>query len=161
MKRALGDIIILHMCTINDNHTMYVSWDLEHHIQNFLSCCAIFCLFTPLMNALSFWTICRFTPLISRKINILKKWIIFFFNLDCFLPFYPLNEPENQDFEKMKKAPGDIILLHMCTINDINYNNVMHGSWDMELVVQNFLSFWPFFASPPGPPPPSPPLPSL
>ena len=53
---------------------------------------------------------------------------IYFFNLECFLPFYPLSEPENEDFEKMKKAPGDIIILHMCAINDINYNNMMYGS---------------------------------
>ena len=27
-----------------------------------------------------------------------------------------------------KKAPGDVIILHMCTIND----NMINGSWDME-----------------------------
>ena len=35
----------------------------------------------------------------------------------------PLNDPENQNFGKMKKAPGDIIILHMCTINE----NHMYG----------------------------------
>ena len=34
-----------------------------------------------------------------------------------FLPFYPLNNPENLNVEKMKKAPGDVIILHMCTKN--------------------------------------------
>ena len=29
--------------------------------------------------------------------------------LDHFLPFYPTNNPQNQNFEKMKKMPGDII----------------------------------------------------
>ena len=28
----------------------------------------------------------------------------------------------------MKKATGDIIILHMCTKN---YDQMMHGSWDM------------------------------
>ena len=42
----------------------------------------------------------------------------FFVILDWFLHFYPLNNPKNQNFEKLKKAPGDIIILHMCTIND-------------------------------------------
>ena len=28
----------------------------------------------------------------------------------------------------MKKTPGDIIILHMCTKN---YNEMMYGSWDM------------------------------
>ena len=30
--------------------------------------------------------------------------------LGYFLLFYPTNNPENQNFEKMKKAPGDIII---------------------------------------------------
>ena len=32
-------------------------------------------------------------------------------------PLQPRN-PENPNFEKMKKTPGDIIILHECTIND-------------------------------------------
>ena len=49
----------------------------------------------------------------------------FFVILDYFLPFYHSNNPENQNFEKMKKMSRDIILLHMCNIND---NNMMYGS---------------------------------
>ena len=53
------DIIILHMCTLNDNHMMYGPRDTKCNWQNFLS----------------FWTIfCPFTPLITQKIKILKKW---------------------------------------------------------------------------------------
>ena len=37
----------------------------------------------------------------------------FFVILDNFLLFYLPNNPKNKDFEKMKKAPGDIITLHM------------------------------------------------
>ena len=54
---------------------------------------------------------------------------------------------ENQNFEKMKKTLTDIIILHMCTIND---NNMMFGSWDMEhdrqnffAILDNFLYFYP------------------
>ena len=54
------------------------------------------------------------------------------------------NNPKNQKFEKMKKAPGDIIILHKCTIND---NLMMYGSWDIECDGQNFLSFWTIFCS--------------
>ena len=49
--------------------------------------------------------------------------------------------PENQNFEKMKKTPEDIIILQMCTINDshmmydsiynscaINGNHMVYGS---------------------------------
>ena len=28
------------------------------------------------------------------------------------------NNPKNQNFEKMKKTHGDIVILHMCIIND-------------------------------------------
>ena len=39
-------VIILHMCTINDNHMMYVSWDAKRDRQNFLSFLTIFSPFT-------------------------------------------------------------------------------------------------------------------
>ena len=64
------------------------------------------------------------------------------FVIDRFLPFYPPNNPENQNFEKMKTRPGDFIILHMCTINN---NHIMYGSWDTEPNGQNFLSFWIIF----------------
>ena len=41
------------------------------------------------------------------------------------IAFLPPIVPENQNFEKMKKAPEDIIILHMCIIND---SNIMYGS---------------------------------
>ena len=49
--------------------------------------------------------------------NFLSSWTIF-----C--PF-ALNNLENQNFEKIKKMPGDIIILHMCAINE---NHMMYGS---------------------------------
>ena len=51
----------------------------------------------------------------------------FFAILEHFLYFYPPNNLKNLNFEKKKKKKphGDIITLHMCTIND---NHVMHGS---------------------------------
>ena len=45
-----------------------------------------------------------------------------------FGPFFallPPNNPENPNFEKMKKTPGDIIILHKCTTND---NHMMYDS---------------------------------
>ena len=51
--------------------------------------------------------------------NFLSLWTSF-----CPLPPPPKN-PENQNFEKIKKTPGDIIILHKCTIND---NHMMYGS---------------------------------
>ena len=53
---------------------------------------------------LSFWVIFySFSPLTTRKIKILK----------------------------LKKAPGDIIILYICTINN---NHTMYDSWDMEIL---------------------------
>ena len=57
-KETPGDIIILHICTTNYNHTIYGSWDMKHDRHNFLS----------------FWTVfCPFTPLWTQKIKIFKK----------------------------------------------------------------------------------------
>ena len=93
MKKTLGDIIILHMCTINDNHPEI--WSTTDTI------------------FFSFWTIfCPFTPLTTRKIKKMKK---------------------------IEKTQVDIIILHMCFIND---NHIMYGSWDMEHNGYNVLSFW-------------------
>ena len=50
---------------------------------------------------------------------------IFFVILDCFLPFEPPNNLKNQNFEKMKEPSRDIIIFHMCTIND---SHMMYGS---------------------------------
>ena len=53
--------------------------------------------------------------------------------LDYFLPFYPSNNPENQNFEKKQKKKTkkkktkklEDIIIHMCIINE---NHMMYGS---------------------------------
>ena len=77
----------------------------------------------------------------------LRHWVQqtdFFVILDHFLPFYNHNYSKDHNFEKMKKRPGEIIILHMCTINE---NHVMYGSWYMECDDQNFLSIWTIFCT--------------
>ena len=51
-----------------------------------------------------------------------------------FLPFYtpPPKKPKKQNFEKMKKVTGDIIILHKCTKND---NHMRYGFCDTEFIV--------------------------
>ena len=66
----------------------------------------------------------------------------FFVNLGHILPFYPTNNPKNQNFEKMKKNPGDIIILHKCSKNR---DHKLYSSWYMKCSRQNFLSFWVLF----------------
>ena len=41
-----------------------------------------------------------------------------------FFALLPPNSPKNQNFEKLTKTPGDIIILHMCTQN---YDHMMYG----------------------------------
>ena len=53
-----------------------------------------------------------------------------------------LKKIKNQNFEKIKKTVGDIIILHTCTKN---HDHMMHGFWDTELDRQNFLSLWTIF----------------
>ena len=40
-------------------------------------------------------------------------------------PLSPKKQPKNQSLEKMKKKPGDILILQMRAINN---NNTMYGS---------------------------------
>ena len=49
------------------------------------------------------------------------------FTLGYFLAFYSPHSPKYQNFNKMKKTPGVIIILHMRTKN---YDQIMYGSWD-------------------------------
>ena len=99
LKKTPGDIIILHMWTINDNHMVYVSWDIEHNGQNFWS---LWTVFYP------------FTPLTTRKINILKKW-------------------------KKKKMPGDIIIIHKCTKN---HDHMLHRVPEIQCMMDVILIFY-------------------
>ena len=73
-----------------------------------------------------------------------------FLVFDPFLPFYPPpirpNNLENQKFEKMKKnTPGDIIILHKCTINDNHTWFLRDEARQTELfvILGHFLTFDP------------------
>ena len=48
-----------------------------------------------------------------------------FCHFGSFFALLTHKDQEKQNFEKMKKVPGDIIILHMSTIND---NHMMYGS---------------------------------
>ena len=67
------------------------------------------------------------------------------------LPFNPTNNPQKQNFKKMKVMPRDIFILHMCTITD-NHGMVpeMYDSWDNRVqqieffvILDHFFLFWP------------------
>ena len=67
----------------------------------------------------------------------------FFIILERFLPFYPTNNLKSQNFEKLKKRPGDIIILHKSSKND---DHMLHCSLDMMCNKFNcYFSFWAIF----------------
>ena len=79
-------------------------------------------------------------PEIRVRQNCLPFWAIF-----C--PFSPLppNNPENQNFEQMKKAFGDVITLNLC---NKKHDHMMYAYLDMECSHRhNFLSFQAIFCS--------------
>ena len=41
------------------------------------------------------------------------------------LPYYPPNNPENQNFEKTKTASGNVIILHIC---NKSHNHMMYAT---------------------------------
>ena len=158
MKKMPGDIIILLYIHVYHKLKSYIygAWNIRYHRQNFLSFWAIFYPFSPLtswkMKILKLrkktWTY-HFTHL-HHKWQSCDVWFLryevwrtgFVVILDHFLPFYPLTTQKLKILTKWKKHPGDIIILHMCNIND---NHMMYGSWDMERDRQNSLSFWTIF----------------
>ena len=119
---------------------MYGSWDMERNRHNFLW----------------FWTVFSFLPFYPHPLWIQKIKIIWcivpeiwsgmgrtFCHFGLFFALLPPNNPKNQNFEKMKKTAGDIIILQMRTLND---NHMMYGTWDMEPLDRIFCHFGPFFA---------------
>ena len=93
MKKTPGDIIILHMRTINDNHMMYGSWDTECDRCNCyfsfgmiitLHKCArsydlmIYCSWDTARDQcncyFSFWAIFCLLPPLPEKLKFSKKW---------------------------------------------------------------------------------------
>ena len=159
LKKTSGDIITLHIFTINDNYR-YDVWFLRYGAKQTISCHSgpFFALLHPMhpenqifgkMNDacedIVIVQMCTINE--SHDVWFLRyemQQTEFLVILDHFLPFYPRphNNPKNQNFEKLKKRPGGIIILHTCTIND---NHMMYSSWDMKYDRQNFLSLWTVF----------------
>ena len=133
----------------------YGSWDIRHNGKSFLSFWTIFCPLT-LKNQ-------NFEKMKKEKLGDITiiyfctknddhmmhgsrhgvRQTGFFVILEHFLPFYLTHNLKNQNFEIMKKTPGDITILHLCTTNG---NHMMYHSWDMEHDRQSFLSFGLFLA---------------
>ena len=125
MKNTPGDIIILYMCTINDNHMMYgyEMWWTEFFVilDHFLPFYPLTVLKTKILknekNARRYYHFTHVYHMMYGSWDMEHDGQNCFFILDHFLPFYPSKNAKNQKFEKMKKMTGDIIILHKCTKN--------------------------------------------
>ena len=167
-----------HFTLVSHKWWLYVVWFLRYGAGQ-TDFFVILCHFLPIwLGKSKFWKndkkyldiFCSFTPLLNPKIKIWKnaKCVLQMMIIWCMVPeilsttdrifchfrlFFALltpYNPENQNFEKMKKIPGGIIILNMSAINE---NHMMYDSWDMEHDRQNFFSFWTIFCpfTPPSP----------
>ena len=119
MKKSARDISLLHICTINEDHMMYGSWDIRSD--------RIFFNFHNNPENQNFDKMkIKFEDIIILHgchkwfwINIYGSW-----DIDCkrqffchFRPLRPLPiNPENQYFEQMKMTPGDTFIPSMTII---------------------------------------------
>ena len=144
-RKPPEDIVVLQMCTINDNHIMYGSGDMECNGQNFLSFSTVFYSFTPLKKLKPFE---KFKKKTLGDIIIFHKstknhdhmlycsWDMVRNGCKCYFSFWaifciftPLRAQKIKILKRRKKAPGDIIILPMCTKN---YDQMMYGSLDIK-----------------------------
>ena len=132
------------MCTIKNNQMMYGSWVTEHNRQNFSSFWTIFYHLPPKTQKIK---IKKKTKKMHGHIIILHKctknqdhmlhtvpeiWhvmdVIVIFHFRLFFVLLPPNSPKNENFKKMKKRLGDVIILHKCAKN---HDHMQYCSWDM------------------------------
>ena len=129
LYKTPGNIILLHMCKLNEDQKMYGSRDIMAWRTKFFVVLGHFLPF-DLPNKLKNWNFEKqwkknnwryyHFKLVYHKWWSYDVWILrygaqqteFFIVLGYFLPFYPSNSWENQNFEKMKKMPRDNIILH-------------------------------------------------
>ena len=70
--------------------------------------------------------------------TVLEMWhmtdVIVVFHFGGFFPYYARNSPKKQKFKKTKRAPGDIIILHMCNkklwLDDVRF--LRYGGWQVD-----------------------------
>ena len=134
--------------TCNKNHDlmMYASWDIERDRQNFLSFWASFCPFSPLTTQkIKFWKNEKnawWDIIILHKCTknhdqmLYCSWGTVCDGCNCYFSFWAIFSPFTllpARKIKMKKTPGAVIILHMCTKN---YDQMVYGSWDIRPVIK-------------------------
>ena len=145
LKKKNADVIILHMCTKSYNHMKYSSWDTELD-RIFSVILGYFLSFYPptpyqprkpkfWKNETSIWR-CHPFKLVQQKIRSYDVYLlrhavrhIKFFVIQIIFCSFTLLRTSKLTFGKMEKTPGDIILLHMCTINQ---DHMMYRCWNIK-----------------------------
>ena len=140
MKKFAGDIIISHVY-----HIMYGSWDTEWDRQTEIK------IFEKKkkekkksLEILFFYTyMCTINE--DHMIYVLPEiYDATDRNFCHFEPFFALSSPlttQKIKILKLKKAPWDNIILHICIIND---NHMMYGSWLQQKILSFWTTFYPF-----------------
>ena len=135
MKQIPADIIILQNCMKNHDHILYCSWDMVcDGCNSYFSFWAIFWPFTlltcPKNENFKEMKIMPGDIIILHKCTKSHDHMVYCFwdmvhdGCNCyfsywaiFCPFTPLTAQKIKTSKKLRKAPGDIIILHMCTKN--------------------------------------------
>ena len=117
MKKTPRDIIILHLCTTNNNHMRYGSWYMKLDRPNFLSFWVIFCPFTQNMKNQNFEKMTKTLGETSFYACVPQMTIIWymvpengawqtelFLILDHFLPFKPWELRKSKFWKNEKKG---------------------------------------------------------
>ena len=130
---------IYNIAFFKKNKEVLMIWSTVLEIQSVTDFWVIFCPFTltpknPTNKNFekvkqNYWRHHHFTY-VYQKPQLYEIWFLrygvrqgeIFVILGHFLPFYPLNNPEIQNFEKMEKASGDVISLHISNKNRKSYN---------------------------------------
>ena len=150
-KKASGDVIILNLHYKKHEQMMYAYSDMEcnSHFRPFF---VILPHYRPRKlkfgkNVISSWRYYPFKHVHHKSrsydVQFLRYKVqrtMFFLIYGHFLPFDPPNNPKIQNFEKIKKTPGDIIIL--------NENHMMYGSWNIKSVTDIIFYHFELFFCP-------------
>ena len=137
MKIFAWGIIILHICTKNRNHMMYVSWDTKWDRHNYLSFWAIFNPFLPLtiQNNQNFKIKIWSWDLEHNRQNFCHSG-----------PFLSFSTSFCPRIKVSKTWTTHLNILSFYKMRTINDSHMMYSSWDMKCNRQNFLISGRFFA---------------
>ena len=155
LKKSFGDLIIVHLCTKTHNHMTYASWGMEWNRQFFVILGHFFP-YTPLLTQkIIIWKNVKNTWRYYPFTNVHHKWrsYVWFLRLRCnrqsFFSFWGifytltlLNNPKNQNFEKMKKKLLEILSFNMSVLQIIIWCMIPE-IWSV--TVWFFCHFWLFF----------------